>query len=158
MFVWRGPIQTAENRRKSRHLRRPLGLAARAADKYRQKSLNCRKEFQPDLRPRVTNRSTNCKMKLHRPRRASTSVFSVYRPPQVTLWVTVGVQPFLHIHTYRRSDPVTYKSSKKISKIDSYPAKVSKILRHTMGRPLFPYIHAPLPAMAHSMTCGSHII
>jgi hypothetical protein len=56
------------------------GLAARAADKYRQKSLNCRKkrrlrrisEVQPDLRgsagpPRVTHRSTNYKIKLHRP-------------------------------------------------------------------------------------------
>jgi hypothetical protein len=46
MFVWRGSVQIAENRQKSRRLRRPryLGsLAARTADTYRQKSLNFRK-------------------------------------------------------------------------------------------------------------------
>ena len=59
IFVRWGPTQIVENRRKSRRLWRPwYSLAARAADTYRQKSLNCRKkrclrrisEGQPDLR------------------------------------------------------------------------------------------------------------
>jgi hypothetical protein len=37
MFVRRGPIQIAENRQKSRRMRRLLRLAARVADKYRPK-------------------------------------------------------------------------------------------------------------------------
>jgi hypothetical protein len=50
IFVLRGPIQIAENRRKSpkiTEIRATCGcgnLAARTADTYRQKSLNCRKK------------------------------------------------------------------------------------------------------------------
>jgi hypothetical protein len=58
MFVWRGPIQIAENRRKSSRLRRPLDGSGRArGGQISSKSLNYREkcrlrrisEGQPDL-------------------------------------------------------------------------------------------------------------
>jgi hypothetical protein len=66
------------------------------------------------------------------------------RPSQVKLWVTVGAQPFPHIHTYSGSDFVTYRSSNESSKIDVYQAKVLKIPGHAACRLLFTHIHTPL--------------
>ena len=77
MFVWQGPIQIAENRRNHADCggRARGSLAARAADKYRQKIAELPKKAPPaaDLQgsagpPRVTHRFTNRKVKLHRPK------------------------------------------------------------------------------------------
>jgi hypothetical protein len=112
IFVRRGPIQIAENRA-------ACDAAAavvwpRAADTYRQKSLNCRKrrrlrrisEVQPDLRARVTHSFTDRKIKLRRsmPPRYPSSPYRGF----------VRKADHVHINTFRVTTRLQSKSNRCI--------------------------------------------